>query len=477
MRVESDSFGSAELENSVLYGIHSLRAARNFPLSVQDFPFRKPWYQAMGLVKQAYYSCTADLLKNCSTEGIDPTPWKIPLARTLQIMQQSAEEISQGFHFDSFIVPAVQGGAGTSINMNINEIIANLSLQKIGKNPGSYDEIHPIEACNIFQSTNDVVPSALRVALLKLFQTLEHKISSTRLILEQLENSHRAELRFSFTQMQTAVPSTWGRFFSNYSEALSRDWWRISKCQERLKTLNLGGGATGTGLTTPRYIIMRVTDTLRTLTNLPLSRAENLAEATANQDQIAEAHSLAKIHALNLEKLSNDLRLLGSDLAGNTLKIPAVQTGSSIMPGKINPVISEFLNAITTKVQTNDSLISHLCAGGVLDLNQNLPAIGHAALESLELLNAGHQTLSEQLLKGIHIEALDFATLIQTPVCATALIPAFGYEKASLIARRMQAESIDVFSAAKKEGLEPKNIKKELTPEKLVREGFSLRAV
>jgi aspartate ammonia-lyase len=476
MREESDSLGILQIDDNALYGIHSVRAAKNFPLATSENPFSVHWFRAMGQIKQAYFITSFELLQSCKAEGIEPSRWKIPSQDQLHVLQKSAAEISAGKHLDSFIVPAIQGGAGTSINMNINEILANVSLRAMGHNPGEYHIIHPIETCNVFQSTNDVVPSALKIALMDLFQRLEIKISATRLMMEHLETRHRSALRFSYTQMQAAVPSTWGRFFSIFSEAFSRDWWRISKCQERLKALNLGGGASGTGLTTPRYIIMKVTDTLRNLTNLPICRAENLTEANANQDLIAEAHSLAKIHALNLEKMTSDLRLLGSDIAGNILKLPAVQTGSSVMPGKINPVIPEFVTAISSKIQSNDSLIAHLCASGTLDLNQNLPMIGHAALESLQLLLGVHDSLTTRLLHNLGVVELDYNELLQTPICTTALIPIVGYEMAEKMARKMQQENLSILQVAEMAGLSPAEIQDQLSPEKLIREGFSLKS-
>ena len=298
-------------------------------------------------------------------------------------------------HFDHFIVPAVQGGAGTSINMNINEIITNSALLKTGHRCGEYNIIDPLEHANIYQSTNDVIPTALTVAVMKLLQSLEEKINILRQKVEKFEKKNREKLRPGYTQMQEAVPSSFGLLFSTYNEALSRDWWRVSKCSERIKQVNLGGGAIGTGLSLPRFFIMEVVPELRNLTGLPLAHSENLSDATSNLDKWVEIHATLKAHAVNLEKISSDLRLLASDISGyRSSQLPERQVGSSIMPGKINPVIPEFVISASHKIYSNDVLVSSLCGQGTLELNAYLPVIGCAVIESINLLISCNHSLN-----------------------------------------------------------------------------------
>ncbi len=243
--------------------------------------------------------------------------------------------------------------------MNINEIITNLSLLKTGNKCGEYTFIDPTEHANIYQSTNDVIPTALTVAVMKLLMDLEDSINSLRQKVEEYERQGREKLRPGYTQMQEAVPSSFGMLFGAYNEALSRDWWRVSKCSERIKQVNLGGGAIGTGMAIPRFFIMEVVPELRNITGLQLAHSENLADATSNLDRWVEIHATLKAHAVNLEKMSSDIRLLASDVAvRKTISIPEKQVGSSIMPGKINPVIPEYAISVAHRVYANDMLIS-----------------------------------------------------------------------------------------------------------------------
>ena len=200
--------------------------------------------------------------------------------------------------------------------------------------------------------------------------------------------------------MQEAVPSTFGRLFSSYSDALSRDWWRVSKCLERIKVVNLGGSAIGTSVAVPKYFVSEVVARLQQLSGLPVTRGENLSDATSNLDPFVEVHGILKAHAVNLEKMVSDLRLLASDVYGtHSLTIPKKQVGSSIMPGKVNPVIPEYVISCAHRVYSNDQLIAGLSAQGCLELNAYLPVIGHAMLESLKLLISADNTAAAHLLQ------------------------------------------------------------------------------
>jgi aspartate ammonia-lyase len=475
MRIEKDFIGKVEIPSDVLYGIHSCRAKQNFD---NETIFPKEWYCAMGLVKLACFNTYKKLKINAIENKLEN---KIPLIEDdiIETLCFTANEIANGKHFEHFIVPAIQGGAGTSINMNINEIIANNSLIKLGKKPGDYDFIDPIEHANIFQSTNDTVGTALKIAVMYLLQTLEEKINLTRTKFEELEKKYRHCLRIGYTQMQEAVPTTFGKMFSAYNDALSRDWWRTSKCFERIKVVNIGGGAIGTGLAIPRFFIMEVINELQRITNLPIARGENLVDTTQNLDAFVEIHSTIKSHAVNLEKIANDLRLLASDISHKTIELPAVQAGSSIMPGKVNPVISEYIIGICHQIYANDILISNLCAQGLLELNAYLPIIGKSIIESIKLLISANISLSEKVLNGLKInENNSLQLLYKSPSITTALIPYIGYHKATEIAIYMKDKNINIFEANKELNfIEEEQLLKILNSSSLNQLGFSLREI
>jgi aspartate ammonia-lyase len=277
--------------------------------------------------------------------------------------------------------------------------------------------------------------------------------------------------------MQAAIPSSFGILFSTYNEALSRDWWRVSKCSERIKQVNLGGGAIGTGLSLPRYFIMEVVPELRNLTGLPLAHSENLSDATSNFDKWVEIHATLKAHAVNLEKMSSDLRLLSSDLVGQKiLSIPDRQVGSSIMPGKINPVIPEFVISAAHKIYSNDVLISSLSGQGTLELNAYLPVIGCALIESINLLIACNVTLLNNLFTGLLLnEEAGYNGVINNPSVTTALTPHIGYHKAAELAELMKDKKINIFEANQILKLIDENkLKSILEPGNLLKLGFSI---
>jgi aspartate ammonia-lyase len=474
LRTEKDSIGEKGIPAEALYGIHALRAKENFPGNIQ---FPAEWYKAVGLTKLACYRTYRKFINAASQRPGENLPFRKIDNRILDALIRSAGEVAEGKYFDSFIVPAVQGGAGTSINMNINEIITNLSLLKTGNKCGNYTYIDPTEHANIFQSTNDVIPTALTIAAMKLMQSLEDGINRLRQRVEEFEKQNRNKLRPGYTQMQEAVPSSFGLLFSAYNEALSRDWWRVSKCFERIKQVNIGGGAIGTGISIPRYFIMEIVPELRALTGLQLSHSENLADSTSNLDKWVEIHATLKAHAVNIEKLSSDLRLLASDIAGTkTISIPEKQVGSSIMPGKINPVIPEFVISAAHKVYSNDILISSLCGQGVLELNAYIPVIGCSVIESINLLISCNITLLDNLFSGLLInESAGYSTLINSPSVTTALTPHIGYHKASELAYLMKEKKIDIFEANRVlKIIDDEKLKTILQPGNLLKLGFSL---
>jgi aspartate ammonia-lyase len=474
IRFEKDSLGCKEIPSDALYGIHAVRARENFPGNSR---FAEEWYRAVGITKVACYK-TYRHFRDAAREKLgNCLPFKVISDDIIDALISASEDLSEGKHFDQFIVPAVQGGAGTSINMNINEIIANSALLLTSHKCGDYNFIDPLEHANIYQSTNDVIPTALTVAVMRILQQLESHIIDLRQKLEENERKYRDNLRPGFTQMEEAVPSSYGLLFSTYNEALSRDWWRISKCSERIKQVNLGGGAIGTGLSLPRFFIMGVVPELRNLTGLPLAQSENMSDATSNLDKWVEIHAILKAHAVNLEKISSDLRLLSSDIARNRfLSLPERQVGSSIMPGKINPVICEFIISGAHKIYSNDVLVSSLCGQGTLELNAYLPMIGCTIIESINLLISCDTALLNNLFEGLKVnEKSGYQALITSPSITTALTPHIGYHKAAELATFMRDEKVNIFEAnVILKLIDNSKLESILKPGNLLKLGFSL---
>lgn len=478
MRTEKDFLGDLSIPADALYGIHSRRARENFP---DNTPFPEQWYRSLGMVKHAWYLTYKDYITAIRKKyGQSREDVRVIPDDVLGAMIRAAEEVSEGMHFMHFIVPGISGGAGTSINMNVNEIITNRALQIAGRAPGDYSRIDPIEDANIFQSTNDVVPTSLKLTVMNMLDNLETRINTVRIAAESIEKEHFHSLRPGYTQMQEAVPSSFGRLFSTYNNALSRDWWRVSKASERIKVINLGGGATGTGLTVPRYCIFKVTDVLRDLTGKPVTRSDNLADATCNLDSFVEVHAILKAHGVNLEKMVSDIRLLASDVAGgHGIAIPPRQAGSSIMPGKINPVIPEFVISACHRVYANDVLISSLAAQGCLELNPYLPAVGNAMIESLRLLCSCDEALHGKLLTGLQITPdIGHRQLLHSPVTTTAMIPYIGYGKAAKVAHIMKERGVDIFIANREAGaMEEAHLAHITEPRNLLRLGYSFSEI
>lgn len=473
MRTEEDIIGKKEIPQAALYGIHAVRAKENFPDAT---PFHIEWFRAMGLVKLSVYASYSDFKSQVKEKYPDSNSYSLFDDAVLKVLLDSAKEVSEGRYFDSFIVPAFCGGAGTSINMNINEIIANAGILKLGGKPGDYSLIDPFDHANVFQSTNDVVPTALKLAVMQLLPYLEKAINDQRSGFETLEKKYKSTERIAYTQMQEAVPSTYGRLFSTYSDALSRDWWRVSKCLERIKVVNLGGGAVGTGLAIPKYFVLEAVRKLSQISGVPVTRGENLSDATANLDSLVEVHSMLKVHAVNLEKILNDIRLLAADISRSELRIPKRQSGSSIMPGKVNPVIVEFGIGLVHRVYANDQLITQLCANGTLDLNAYIPVIGHALLESLKSLINLNKTIAANLLSGIEIaQEKSRDSFFYSATLSTALIPYIGYKNAGILAKEMNDSGCSIFEANEKLKFVPaEKLKSILETGNLLKEGYLL---
>jgi aspartate ammonia-lyase len=439
-RIESDSLGEVELAADALYGAHSARARDNFPLSGQT-----PAPELVRALAQVKIACarTNRELGFLTAEQADA-------------IESAARELMDGRLADAIVVDALQGGAGTSLNMNVNEVIANRAEELLGGRRGEYRLVHPIDHVNLHQSTNDSYPTALKVAAIGLLRELHKAISGLQAAFQAKEQAFAHVVKVGRTQLQDACPTTLGASFSAWAEALARDRWRVSKCEERLRVVNLGGTAIGTGITAPRDYIFTVTERLREETRQGLARAENLVDATQNVDVFVEVSGILKAHAVNLLKISSDLRLLASGpRAGlGELHLPERQVGSSIMPGKVNPVICEAIAQVAMQTIANDTAITLAAQAGQLELNAFLPLIAHALLGSLTLLARGNDMFRSRCVEGIVAdEARCREQVVRSLATVTALVPLLGYQTAAALAKEALATDSTIAAVALKNGL------------------------
>jgi aspartate ammonia-lyase len=324
--------------------------------------------------------------------------------------------------------------------MMVNEVVANRAIEILGGEKGDYDLIHPNQDVNKSQSTNDVYPTALKIAGLKLLPWLTEEVANLQSALQEKEEEFAQLLKLGRTQLQDAVPITLGQEFSAYAKAVSRDRWRLYKVKERLKKVNLGGTAVGTGLNAPRKFTFKVIRELRNLTGLGLAHAENMIDNTQNLDVFVEISGLLKALAVNLNKIANDLRLLSSGPQGGIgeINLPEVQAGSSIMPGKVNPVIPEAVNQIALVVISNDQAITTASQSGQLELNAFLPLVADKFLESIQLLERGVKMFRKKCINGIEANQDRCQELLEESLSLlTALNPYLGYEMTTEIAQEV----------------------------------------
>ena len=423
MRTESDQLGARGLSVDCLYGIHTLRALENFPLSGR--PVHGGLIRAYGLVKLAALRTIRGL------GGWQGAPERA------EAMERACLELSEGLLDEHIVVDALQGGAGTSLNMNVNEVIANRALGLLGEASGDYAVISPLDDVNRYQSTNDTYPTALKLAAIRGIGRLEERLVRLQESFQAQEKRLEGVVKVGRTQFQDAVLTTLGREMAAYAEAVNRDRWRVYKCVERLRVVNLGGTAIGTGLAAPRQYIFRVVDSLREISGVGLARAENLVEATQNADVFVEVSGILKACAVNLIKISSDLRLLssGPDAGLGEIRLPARQAGSSIMPGKVNPVIPEAVTQAALMVCAHDQAIASAASMGSLELNPFLPLIADAFLTSIDLLSNGVDILARHCVDGIEADTDRCRHTVEgATAVATALLPALGYQAAGRVA-------------------------------------------
>jgi aspartate ammonia-lyase len=425
-REERDLLGSEKLSSEKLYGINTWRALNNFSVGGSSIGQYPSLIDALAAVKQAAAQTNRELGLLDTTVG--------------KAIEQACHSIREGRHHDQFVVDMVQGGAGTSTNMNANEVIANIALQSLGRPIGDYGFIHPIDHVNYGQSTNDVYPTALRISL---HQQIPSLLTALSHLCETFTNGAIAfqhVLKVGRTQLQDAVPMTVGQEFGGYAHSLARSARRLEHAQEGLAEINIGGTAIGTAINShPRYRA-KVLVTLRSLTGIDrLKGADNLIDASSDVSAFVNVSGAMKMLAVTLSKICNDLRLLSSGPQGGLgeINLPPRQAGSSIMPGKINPVIPELVNQICFQVIGYDLTVTMAAEAGQLELNAFEPIIAKSLFDSIGCLTAGVTTLSSKCVAGITVNTTDVHDMaVRSAGLATALNPVLGYTTTAAIVQR-----------------------------------------
>lgn len=458
-RIESDLLGEREVPQSAYYGVHTLRAVENFQISGTTIAAYPNLVIALAAVKQAAAQANAEL-------GLLPTVHRDAIV-------QACIEIREGRLHDQFVVDLIQGGAGTSTNMNANEVVCNRALELLGHQRGEYGFLHPNEHVNMAQSTNDVYPTALRIAT---FFAIEHLLEAME-VLRAAFDSKAVEfaglLKLGRTQLQDAVPMTLGQEFSTYAVMLEEDMARLKEASALIREVNLGATAIGTGITAhPQYAALATT-ALSQITGIALITAPNLVEATQDCGAFVQISGVLKRIAVKLSKTCNDLRLLSSGpRAGfGEINLPPMQAGSSIMPGKVNPVIPEVVNQIAFEVFGSDTVVTFAAEGGQLQLNAFEPIIASSLFRSFKHLTNGCLTLAERCVKGITANPERLRETMERSIAlVTALNPYIGYKNATAVAAEAFAENATVRDVVLRRGLMTQaELDEALQPEALIR--------
>lgn len=464
VRTETDAIGTLTLPSGCLYGIQTARALVNFPVSFR--PVRCELIRAMVQVKLA----AAQSLKDLSLLAPDKADAICQACGVLLSSVLSGESALPsaygGFTFDEiFPTDALQGGAGTSAHMNVNEVLANLGLLIMGRMCGQYEYLHPLNDVNRAQSTNDVYPTSLRIAAIYLVRELSAELSELQQALQKKEQAFSSITKLGRTQLMDALPITLGEEFGAYAQAIARDRWRIYKVEERLRQTNLGGTAVGTGTNATRKYVYLVTDKLQEVTGLGLARAEYPMDLTQNCDIFTEVSGLLKSCAVNLMKISSDLRLMNSGPRGGLgeIRLEDRQAGSTIMAGKVNPVIAEMAGQTAMQVIANDTAITLAAMNGQFELNAFLPLAADKLLESLSILRNAVRLFRTYAIESLVPDIQKCAEHVtNSAVLSTALIPDIGYEKAAQIRREAFESGRSLFEVAREQSGLPDSRLREL---------------
>ncbi len=454
-RLEHDLLGTREIPNDAYYGIQTQRALENFPIT--GYRPHKELVLALAMVKKAA------ALANMKVGQLDE--------KKADAIIQAADEILEGKYLDQFIVDVIQGGAGTSLNMNANEVIANRAIEILGGEKGDYKLISPNSHVNMSQSTNDAFPTAVRISVLKLVKNLLAELEQLHQALLTKSEEFDDVIKMGRTHLQDAVPIRLGQEFGAYARAISRDIHRIETSSEALNEVNMGATAVGTGLNAKIEYIESTIENLRKISGLPIHGSENMVDATQNTDTLAAFSASLKILALNLSKIANDLRLMASGprTGLSEINLPPVQPGSSIMPGKVNPVMAEVVNQVAFQVIGNDHTVALAVKAGQFELNVMEPVMVFNIIQSLEILTNVVRVFREKCIIGITANRDRCKDMVDRSVgIITALVPYIGYEGATKLAKEVMGSDKTVPEIISEKGIfTPEKIEKILCPKNM----------
>lgn len=428
IRIEEDLLGKIEIPAEAYYGNQTKRAYDNFKITAK--PIHREIIMGLANVKKAAANVNYGI-------GILEEDIRDAIV-------EACDEILDGKLHDQFIIDAIQGGAGTSMNMNANEVIANRASEILGGKKGDYKLVSPNDHVNECQSTNDAVPTAGRIATIKLLHILIGRLEALRDMLYEKSEEFDDVIKMGRTQLQDAAPMRLGQEFKAYASAIERDIARIELAIDRVKYVNLGGTVIGTGLNAHKKYVENIVPELSKVSGVDLEQAADLIGATQNADDFPDASAAVRTCAVNLSKMANDLRLLssGPKTGLGEINLPAKQAGSSIVPGKVNPVIPEVVNQIAFNIIGNDITITMAAEAGQLELNAFLPVVFYKLFESIETLVNGIDTFMENCLKDIEANEERCRTLVDHSLTmVTALSPHIGYENATKVSQEALREN------------------------------------
>ena len=439
-RVEKDSIGVKDIPEEVYYGVQTLRAAENFHITGLNMHPE--------IINSLAYIKKASAITNCEVGILEK--------KKAQAIVQACDEIIEGKFHDDFIVDPIQGGAGTSLNMNANEVIANRAIEILGGKKGDYTIVNPNDDVNCGQSTNDVIPTAGKMTSLHLLQNLKKQLLRLYDALNEKAKEFDHVIKMGRTQMQDAVPIRLGQEFKAYSVAIMRDIHRMDKAMDEMRTLNMGGTAIGTGINADENYLRRIVPNLSEISGMEFIQAFDLIDATQNLDSFVAVSGAVKACAVTLSKMSNDLRLMSSGprTGFGEINLPAKQNGSSIMPGKVNPVIPEVVNQVAFNIIGNDMTITMAAEAGQLELNAFEPIIFYCMFQSIDTLGYAVETLVDNCIVGITANEERCRQLVENSVgIITAICPHVGYEKTADIAKKAINSNESVRSLILKENI------------------------
>lgn len=454
-RMEHDSIGALNVPAEAYYGVQSMRAATNFQITHR--PLHPVLIDSIVMVKKAA------AITNEKSGKLDQ--------QIAQVIFQACDEILDGNLRDQFIVDAIQGGAGTSANMNANEVIANRAIEILGGTKGDYSIVHPNDHVNMSQSTNDVIPTAGKITVLKLLPQTIKELEKLEKAMEEKEAEFDDILKMGRTQLQDAVPMRLGQSFGAFAHVLKRDIKRLKNVMEEMKVLNIGATAIGTAINVDPYYLANISYELSKVAGISLKQADDLIDATQNLDGFVSVSGVLKTCAVDISKISNDLRLMSSGprTGLSEINLPARQNGSSIMPGKINPVIPEVVSQVAYLIIGHDYTITMAAEAGQLELNAFEPVLFHHLFESIDTLKEAAATLTKHCITGITANKGQCEEYIEKSVgISTALCPYIGYAKSAEIAKKSLKTGISVKELVLEEGLlKEEELKEILKPEKM----------